>query len=204
MIVILLRDGLQLPYRLQGELVHSRCLQFLQHDAVGGPLHAQVAIILGVVEDAQIEWFQTWLLTRMLVTLMQLDDPIGLAIVGRNCLVTFVFIPLRFADTRSEPFVGIRIDIDLNIIELERDLFINEDTLILNEIEEALRFLMLNDDRFIDINLLPILLVGVVGLDLEDGQWTQVCGEFQLEGVSAEFRALIRTQQVLFTIYMLE
>ena len=59
MVIILLRDGLQLPYRLQRQLVHIRSLQFLQHDAVCGTLHAQVAIILGVVEDAQIEWFQT-------------------------------------------------------------------------------------------------------------------------------------------------
>ena len=59
MIIILLRDRLQLPYRLQRQLLHIRSLQFLQHDAVCGTLHAQVAIILGVVEDAQIKWFQT-------------------------------------------------------------------------------------------------------------------------------------------------
>lgn len=63
---------------------------------------------------------------------------------------------------------------------------------------------MLDDDWFIEEDMLAILLVRVVGLNLEDSKRCQVRSEFKFEGIRWELGAFVRTQQVVFRVYVLK
>lgn len=120
------------------------------------------------MEQAEVEWLQPRLLSRVLVALMQLYYPIRLAVVRDNSLVPLIFL-LGLADVRPESLVGVGIEFEFGVLELEVDLLVDEDPLVLHEIQQALGLLVLDDHGLIQEDLLAVLLIGVVGLDLEDG-----------------------------------
>jgi hypothetical protein len=64
---------------------------------------------------------------------MQFNDPVGLAVVGSNSLIAVVLL-LGFADTRPESFICARIDFHVYVLEFECDFFIDEDSLLSNEV----------------------------------------------------------------------